>query len=521
MRRLYITILLCLALTIAQADFLGIYDDGIENSDDSVWVYISMWDSLALKFEQPDTLFIYRYMPCGEILTADTITSLTGLNYGGGYYMKRYWAGGDIGQYTVHILGTGGGNYYSMADHNYLVIETPINELSANSIGDVADSSRQLVWKTMLAPGYPSNGDTASALLYRIHSYVDGNGAGGIDYDIEQLNDIDSVGVYLAMLSVFMTDSATVDTGAGSFAHCAIKSGSIPDSLLEAVTDIDSIRAWVGSPYHSSFIPSLHMKIGLGYSGASGDGNIKDQLDTVRIYLGKDGASLPNYTSLHDKLGAYAGISGVGNNVKDDLAAFVLNGGGTEPETLFVFSLEDTSRIQGARVNVRSVDQTTLIASGLHTSYDGKLLLALNPDSYWVELNAYGFNQVFDTLIVSDGGGTDSLFMARFDPGEPPDPGLCRVYGWVYDIAGDSLADIEVTAEIPREYHPVKYDRLIITPFCKSTQTDSTGYWQLDIIPSTEFSREDALYLFTVKNSEGVIYRAKTEVPKCPSWQLQ
>jgi len=513
-----ILIIFLLFANLVRADFLGVYDKGNDNADDSVRVYITMWDSLALKPEAPDTLFIYRFDPNGDTLTADTIASPGALNFASGFYMKRYRAGSQEGQYIVHAVGSGNGHYYSLADHCYYVndgaigdllvtADTPGNwgdmkisgdghvspdfddingeldnsELAPGAIHEIADSTRQLVWRTMLIPGYPGDGDTASALLYRIHAYVDGNGAGGIDADINGLNNIDSNAVYLAALSALMADSATVDTGDGSYAHATLKSGSIPDSLLAMVTKLNSVHASVGLPGVSGEIPSLHMKIGLGYNGQAGPGN----------------------------------------NIKDDVAAIGATGGGAEPETLIVLSATDSTKIQGARVTAKTVDQTTTKVAGLPTDIDGKLILALDAGSFWLEITANNYNQVRDTITVPVGGNTDTLFMSMFDPGGPPDPGLCRVYGWVYDIGGDSLADVEITAEIPRAYHPVKYGNVVITPFSKATVTDSTGYWYLDLIPTSALSNINSKYMFTVKYQSGVIYRSETAVPDQSSWQLQ
>ena len=481
MKHSFLAILLILYMMIpARADFLGIYDNGSDSPDDSVWVYISMWDSLALKFETPDTMFIYRFDPRGDTITADTIAadSLTGLssyNFANGFFMKRYRAGGDIGQYTVNVIGSGNGHYYSLANHCYYVNSEPLDVIPLSVIGAIANSTSELVWQTIIPPV----GDTASSILSKIHSYVDGNGLGGIDADIAALNDIDSIAVFNAVLAVLKADTAIVDGGSGSYSHATLSAVSLPDSLLACATKVDSIKAWIGTPYDSSSIPTLHMKVGLGYTGHGGD------------------------------------------NIKDDLAAFTFMGGGSEPETLVVLSSVDSTKIQGARVSVKTIDQSTFRISGLHTDINGKLIVSLDPGSFWIEVFANGFNPEFDTLVVADGGGTVMLLMDRFDPGTPPDPGLCRVYGWVYDISGDSLADIDVTAEIPREFHPVKYSNVVITPFSKSTTTDINGYWQLDLIPSLALSGGDVEYLFTVKNNQGVIYRTKTVVPLYPSWQLQ
>ncbi len=155
------------------------------------------------------------------------------------------------------------------------------------------------------------------------------------------------------------------------------------------------------------------------------------------------------------------------------------------------------------------------------TDVDGELVLTLDSGNYWLEITANNYNQTKDTITVPLGGNSDTLFMSMFDPGGPPDPDLCRVYGWVYDIGGDSLAGIEVTAEIPRAYHPAKYGNVVITPFSKSTVTDSTGYWYLDLIPTSSLSNSQSKYMFTIKYQTGVIYRLESEVPDQSGWQLQ
>ncbi|RKX17811.1 MAG: hypothetical protein DRP26_06325, partial [Candidatus Zixiibacteriota bacterium] len=147
-----------------------------------------------------------------------------------------------------------------------------------------------------------------------------------------------------------------------------------------------------------------------------------------------------------------------------------LSGGGTEPETLVVGYTQEGFfyPIEGARVTVRTIDGTTTKVPGLRTDVNGRRILELDPDSFYVALTANNYVQKIDTLIVETGGGKDTLYMSPFDPGQPADPSLCRVYGWVYDISGDNLSGIEVTAEIPRDYHPVKYSGIVITPFSRS-----------------------------------------------------
>lgn len=226
-------------------------------------------------------------------------------------------------------------------------------------------------------------------------------------------------------------------------------------------------------------------------------------------------------TSITAKLGDYSGATGDNNNIKDDIAAISTQGGGTEPETLFVFD-GDTTAIEGVSVTVRNLDQTSTKVPGHRTDSSGRVFLELDPDSFVVALYANNYYQPdLDTIEVTTGGGTDTLWMSRFDPGNPPSPDLCRVYGWVYDITGDSLQGVTIISEIPPEYHPVKYSDVIITPFKKTTETDSTGYWQIDLLPNSLLSDTNSKYLFIIEYPSGVVFRTRVEVPDSTSWQLK
>ncbi len=248
-----------------------------------------------------------------------------------------------------------------------------------------------------------------------------------------------------------------------------------------------------------------------------------DLPDSVSARIDSIFASVGTFsdTSITAKLGSYSGAAGDNNNVKDDIAAISTQGGGTEAETLLVFD-SDSTAIEGVSVTVRNLDQTSTKVPGHRTDSSGKLYLELDPDSFVVALYANNYIQPdLDTIVVSTGGGTDTLWMNLFDPGNPPSPDLCRVYGWVYDITGDSLEGVTITSEIPPDFHPVKYSNVIITPFKKTTKTDSTGYWQIDLFPNSVLSDEDSRYAFIIEYPSGVVFKARVEVPDSTSWQLK
>jgi hypothetical protein len=242
--------------------------------------------------------------------------------------------------------------------------------------------------------------------------------------------------------------------------------------------------------------------------------------DSLAANIGKNGVSSPR-VSLHMKLGNYSGGAGDNNNLKDDIAALSLSGGGTEPETIIVKCLNDSSAIQGAKISIRTLDQLTTRVPGLQTDNLGCRQVELDPGYYVLIVTANNYAQLIDTVAVVTGGGKSIVYLPMFDPGRPAAPNVCRVYGWVSDMAGDNLSGIEVTAEIPKKYQPAKYSGILVTPYQKTCVTDSLGYWSMDLIPTELLIDSDSKYQFTVKYDSGVIFRIETVVPRLTSWQLQ
>jgi hypothetical protein len=251
--------------------------------------------------------------------------------------------------------------------------------------------------------------------------------------------------------------------------------------------------------------------VSLGYDSVS-----------TQAKLGAFGSSQSSSTplTLQQWLTNSVGINGT-NDLHSKVDNLSLSGGGTEAETLVVVSVDDSTLIQGARTTIRTIEQSTVKVDGLSTDVNGRLIVELDADSFFVAVTANNYTQALDTLLVEAGGGTDTIWMASFDPGNPATPELCRVYGWVYDISGQPLSAVTVKVEIPAEFQPVKYDGVIITPFRKTAETDVSGYWQIDLLPNSILSDPESRYFFTVEYPSGVVFKAKVEVPNQASWQLQ
>jgi hypothetical protein len=274
----------------------------------------------------------------------------------------------------------------------------------------------------------------------------------------------------------------------------------------------EGIDADIGNPSADS------TRVAWAIDDSLGNGTVPDSLiarvDSIRWAVGMPTDSTGN--NLHRKIGPY---SGGDDNVKNAIDALSLTGGGTEACTLLV-KQDSSAAIQSARIVIRTLDQSTTKVPGLFTDVDGKGITELDAASYFISITANNYVPLADTLIVSNDASW--LFnMTPFDPGNPPSPELCRVYGWVYDIGGENLANVTISAEIPSEYQPMKYGDVIITPFKKSICSDSTGYWEIDLFPNSILSLPDSKYQFVIEYPSGVIMKSKVAVPDTVSWQFR
>lgn len=332
---------------------------------------------------------------------------------------------------------------------------------SASYATDFYRSIKRHIWLDSLDHyNYDPGHRQANTILEDIASYTDGDGLWGIDEDIG-----DPSGSAESTRVAWATDDS-------------LGSGTVPESLIARV---DSIRWAVGMPVSVA------------------------------------GEKYPD--NLHRKVGAYSGAAGDNNNVRDDIAALSLTGGGSEACTLFVKD-NGVIPIYGARIVIRTLDQSAVRVPGLYTDVNGRGVVELDAAAYFVSLSANNYIPQLDTIYVS-GDSSWSLSMAPFDPGSPQAPDLCRVYGWIYDISGNLLEDVTVTAEIPSEFYPVKYGNVIITPFEKSVVTDTAGYWRIDLFPNSVLSDTSSRYQFTIEYPSGVVLKSRVEVPDSLSWQFR
>jgi hypothetical protein len=196
----------------------------------------------------------------------------------------------------------------------------------------------------------------------------------------------------------------------------------------------------------------------------------------------------------------------------------IASGSGLYSYTLRLYDTVSEQVVPGARVVVRNLPQTALIAVGTSDGL-GAVTFNLDADSFMVMASSPGYIfETYDTLVVS-GAGVDTIRCAGFDPGAPAFPTFCRVWGYLFNATGGAEDDVDVSAHLPSGVTSISSG--IVTPTAVSVATDSSGYFFLDLLPSSLLGSAGAEYEFTISRQDGTILRQRLEVPDSTSWKLR
>ncbi len=301
---------------------------------------------------------------------------------------------------------------------------------------------------------------------------------------------------------------------------------AITDSLYAVLDSIQEQAAWI-----SSFDPSTE-EVFLGVDEFAEmadtifgrDSNLYDEgywhkvanrSDSGSVAGGSDSASIAGWVwntpqSNHIIDGTFGGyldaeISGLGS------------GSGVYSQTIVAFDSTLEQVIPFVNMAVRNLDQTSLLAVGA-TGSDGHVSFNLDGGSYLVVASAAGYIFEANADLEVTGNSIDTVYGDQFDPGMPPSPNLCRVYGHLYDLSGAAEQGATVTASLPSGV--VRFDGVIVSPSVMMATTDSEGYFCLDLIPTNLLTPAGTLYEFAINRSDGTILRQRVVVPESNDWRL-
>jgi len=205
----------------------------------------------------------------------------------------------------------------------------------------------------------------------------------------------------------------------------------------------------------------------------------------------------------------------------DNWAATGTGGSGAIPCTLQVAMIvpPDTVALQGVFVRAYNADESATAASGT-TDADGRVIFILEAATYHVYgyQAGYIFSPQPTVVVVAVAGANDTLWATPFDPGAPATANLCRVYGWLSDLSGGKLSGATVRARVAES--PLRFQNVVISPYERAASTDSTGYWYLDLYPSSALTPGSTRYEFEIRLESGAVLRRRITVPDSSSWLL-
>ncbi len=204
-----------------------------------------------------------------------------------------------------------------------------------------------------------------------------------------------------------------------------------------------------------------------------------------------------------------------GGNLDGPVSA-IGGGSGAYAQTIVAYDSVTQAPIPGVNVAVRNLSQTALLGV-IRTDYEGIALINLDAGEYRVAASAAGYSFTPERLMVGS-GLPDTVFGVSFDPGTPPSPELCRVFGYLYALDGSPEKSAVIQAYLPAGV--ARYGGLIIAPLTVSAVTNEDGYFCLDLVPSDSLTPAGAIYEFTIRLGDGTIFRQRLQVPATSQWQL-
>jgi len=172
--------------------------------------------------------------------------------------------------------------------------------------------------------------------------------------------------------------------------------------------------------------------------------------------------------------------------------------------------------LYGAKISIYSLAGSIIASQS--TLSGGYNVFNLDTDSFAVVAARAGYSfPALDTIVVS-GAQADTISGYNISVGSPSSADLCRVYGYFYTIEGEPIEGVEVAAELAES--GIRHNALIVSPYRQLVLTDSSGYFYLDLIPSSLLSPAGAAYRISAGYPAGTIIRKTVQVPDSTVWQL-
>lgn len=518
--------------------FYGRFYDGT-GSRDSVWMNVATFDTLGYQ-TNADSVWFWRFFRTtlvdSTILTSSTRT---------GYYItgKRAFDGTNYGEYNVKITWKVQGKYFTKPE-SYTVFPDSVlavGRLSTNN--DKTNyqlASGQVIARADSVTGVgriSANLDKTSYQLAsgQVIARADSvTGAGRLSTNLDKSN--------YQLASGQVVARADSVTGAGRLSTNLDKTNyrlspqGRADIWIEDTTGENS--GWAQF-FKSRLDANISTRSTFNVSSESVTVD-KSNLGTVQANLiPEDSNLLAGIKAKTDKLlfdaqdsliidygripvggGSATNPDTIANHVWIWGSRTLTSGSGTGVNQVIIntFQLPDSIPVIGTQVQVLNQNQSATVGL-LNSNSSGQAIFALDNGIYKLRMYKSGWVFTVPESIIVSGNLADTFYANLFNPGNPPAANLCRVYGWIRDLKGQPVASVIIEAKISTT--PLRYQTVLISPYYRTTSTDSDGYWYMDLYPNSTLTPSNTQYDFSIYIPYGTILKLKTSVPEQSSWQLQ
>ena len=352
--------------------------------------------------------------------------------------------------------------------------------------------------------------------------------------NIGQTGESPVVAIQKRSTSGWLDDTKTVwASGYNTISMTEPSSGSLPGVYSLDVTHIDSTAETYNCYFINSGLNAIndfesHMFTGAVYvpsTSSYSSGTVLGNLDVIK---NKDGAR--TFDQITDSLEA---ISDNGLSVTNlgDIAdavwtepssgylsdpttmGYMVNQGGisrgNNTVNILVNDIDTGFPIPDTFVKINDDTNILTVAKG-YTNSSGIFTTGLDEGDYNVILRkAFTEFTVPETLTIS-GSGTHTYEGSGFSATNPSASGTCVIYGWVTDISGAPVknAKIKATETVAERFN----DSNKIVKVTKTASTDSGGYFELELLRSSNLTHEGVKYRINVTYT-GFSYETYILVP--------
>ena len=349
-------------------------------------------------------------------------------------------------------------------------------------LGAVRDTANAILDSLQLQDNWSALQSTLLAVRDTVNAIIDTtqNQDNWIAKAAELQKALDTVN---AALDTLQNTSSTLRSAGGAGADTlAIK--IMMRVLLHDTLDIirDSLFAVIDSLQNNS--STLRSTAGIDYDALG---------DTIRTALG-------------DTVPAYAGtLSMAGSN--KNVVFYVIDTAG----------VDDT--LPGVTLSIKNSSQTANVVGWTTSGSPPRVTFGLMSATSFVavpSLHGYAFTGPFP-FTTTAGAAPDTIAIKGFDfdPGTPAEASVCRVFGWIRDVAGAPVESCQVNLRLM-----VSSENIVVIDTSTGNQvadygqyvlTDSAGYFELDRIAGVMLYPPNLKYEYSAFK-QGVINRTKKNV---------